>query len=819
MRQLTISDVRRRLNNLKTSSTIDSSIVEGARLNAGGSVSDIKRTIEKCVKSNSDVPFSTYLNLYESLIDHCDSTVSEVEKMGSYLNEEAATKVRTSKEVQSLIKRRLTRMKNKSPNAIFKAMQKSKMAKPGEYISKKQSAKTETAISMYESFLETLEINDECDRILENYNRVSKRFNLEILFNENTRVNGVYDTVVELCSRIDTYNMPTQVKFNTVIETAWYGFESNCIPYTKKEILEAALDYFAFKPNGLDDCKKILDVTVFYDKDDKKDIDILMEDEPEKGTPSTNTVEENVRSYCVTSPIRESEEKDKDGTNDFDRMFTEFKKKMTDDDKNAPSKLRSLVTKLYTKNVTGIITETPKFLKYIRSFFIISTAAVPIIGPVIMIIGLVADKFIALHMERQEVEKMIKCFESEIKASNDKLKTLTDTEDKDRMKKYIKALNDAKDKIEEYYHTLLTDDEVSARYDSMFNNSSEDSESSDFNLGDDDFNFDDDDFDFGEFMEASALNSMYDTANTFIESYINTQDSVITDRNMYELAYHLDDEIMNCVAEIVATYPDVFFKESFVDGIRDCVKDMRSGKIKMESTLARSIKLNSMSSALHKLSHGKEFGDIKTIYEANIYLESVTEAYGAITVLINSMSDKPNPLMEASFTNTLKMASMKLKNAFKKMTDKEKNISRSIDVGLNSLTKGVERALTTDNREAVIKGSILPSASKLIKMGIVNAGLVVIGQPILAVILTLGYIGTSAKFKAKERQMLVDEIEIELKMCQKYIDIAESKNDMKALKQLLQIQRDLERQHQRIKYKMKVELGQKYYDAKHVGDE
>ena len=207
-----------------------------------------------------------------------------------------------------------------------------------------------------------------------------------------------------------------------------------------------------------------------------------------------------------------------------------------------------------------------------------------------------------------------------------------------------------------------------------------------------------------------------------------------------------------------------------------------------------------------------------TVYEASSYFESLVEAYGALSLMINAGYDKYDPIMEASISNTLKMASMKLRNAIQKLSDKEKGISKSVDIGLNNLTKSVERALTNDNREAVIKGSILPSASKLIKLGIANAGLIAIGQPILAVIGTLGYLGTSAKFKAKERQMLIDEIEIELKMCQKYIDIAESKNDMKALKQLLMTQRDLERQHQRIKYKMKAELGQKYYDAKHVGD-
>ena len=77
-------------------------------------------------------------------------------------------------------------------------------------------------------------------------------------------------------------------------------------------------------------------------------------------------------------------------------------------------------------------------------------------------------------------------------------------------------------------------------------------------------------------------------------------------------------------------------------------------------------------------------------------------------------------------------------------------------------------------------------------------------------------LGVSSKLKAKERQMIIDEIEIELKMCEKYLEIAERKNDMKATRQLLMIQRDLQRQLQRIKYKMKVELGQKYFDSSRV---
>ena len=45
-------------------------------------------------------------------------------------------------------------------------------------------------------------------------------------------------------------------------------------------------------------------------------------------------------------------------------------------------------------------------------------------------------------------------------------------------------------------------------------------------------------------------------------------------------------------------------------------------------------------------------------------------------------------------------------------------------------------------------------------------------------------------------------------MCEKYKDIAESKNDMNALKQLMTIEKNLKRQDQRIRYRMKVDFGQ-----------
>ena len=54
--------------------------------------------------------------------------------------------------------------------------------------------------------------------------------------------------------------------------------------------------------------------------------------------------------------------------------------------------------------------------------------------------------------------------------------------------------------------------------------------------------------------------------------------------------------------------------------------------------------------------------------------------------------------------------------------------------------------------------------------------------------------------------MALDEIEIELKMCDRYIRIYEDQQDMEKLRQCEMIQRNLLRQQQRIRYKMKVDF-------------
>ena len=804
MRKAAITDIRKRLKGLQyvSESNISTSpntvFIKGAKSTAiSGRIADVKRVLESMASSRQDIPFDVCMELFNAIISR--GTLSDVQKMGSIICEDIVHKVRDAKHMQVVLKQRMSKAKSKLHN---KAPENANDAVKGTLPQPINPSITEAAISAYESMLENAIIYMNCDRIIENYNRISRRFNIDKLFYENTRVNGVQDTVVELCQKIDTYNLPEDIKFNTVIETAFYGFEHNSIEYRKSDILEATIEYYLFKKDGKDACKNILENSVFFDKDDYMgDIDIITEEEPTEDCKPED-IKTTIESFCAKP---ESKISNISESTEFQDIFNKFKEDELED--KPESKLKSLVSKLYSRNVDSIVEGTPSLLSWIRRFFILSTGLFPVIGPIIMIVGFIADRFISLGMERKEVLNMVKAFNNEIVKTQAKLASTDDKETKERLEKYIKAIEDARDKLDQYHNDLITDEEMDKKYEDLELPSAKDKDNEfgfDFNM--------DDDFDF--FEESTTLEKLVESVSELVE-LVNKQ--YIDKYDMKMLSSKLTDEDITSVAAIANEYPNVFHKKEFKEGIDLALKTIRGDRMLFESNYDKVMTISALQSAKAKLNEFTEPSEkVMTIYEALDYVENIKEAYEAINLII--ANSNTSTLLEVSISNRLKMASMKLRNTFQKLKDKDRQLSKSVDLSLNNFKKGVERSLTNDNRESIIKGSILPSASKLIKLAIANAGLYFLMGPVAAVIGTLGYLGASAKFKAKERQMLTDEIEIELKMCRKYIEIAEQKNDMKALKQLLMIERDLSRQHQRIKYKMKAELGQKYYDAKSSED-
>ena len=137
-----------------------------------------------------------------------------------------------------------------------------------------------------------------------------------------------------------------------------------------------------------------------------------------------------------------------------------------------------------------------------------------------------------------------------------------------------------------------------------------------------------------------------------------------------------------------------------------------------------------------------------------------------------------------------------------KLKDKEKEWSKSIDAKAEKTRQDVTHAFVNRNREAVIKGSIIPNASTCIKLGIAAAGVGMI-NPALSAIGILGYLGISKMATAKERKYILSEIEVELRLVEKKIQLAERNDDTKALGELYRIEKRLKNEQARIKYHMK----------------
>ena len=285
MRQVTITDVHTRLRGLSsTQSNRNYVLAESAQsIIQSRNVNSVKSFIEKCAGLKDQIPMQVYCDLFESIIPI--GTKSDICNIGNYIAENMIHKVRSAEEYAPVFKSRMTRWKNKLKSPIDVEDFSINIPIPTTPSAPKDDIPEENIQAATEAFskmLDKCEIYAECDRLLNNYNTISKRFNLDKVFIENGR-RSVSEIVVDLCEKVDTYSITNDIKFCTVIETAWYGFENYNIPYEKSDILESAINYFLFKPDGLTACRNILETTLFFDKEkDMKNIDILMEEEPEE---------------------------------------------------------------------------------------------------------------------------------------------------------------------------------------------------------------------------------------------------------------------------------------------------------------------------------------------------------------------------------------------------------------------------------------------------------------------------------------------------------------------------------------------------------
>lgn len=818
---ITIDDVKRRskaLSELREWQYGDSGIFNFKCLNAIKS-KNINQLIE-CIEYINNNNFSV-----NSLLE-CFDTLSEVAKpyqitRAANIIKEAEVKVRDAAALNNLLKQRLGRATHKNAtkignkfdnvfdavgNSMAELKQKLQVSPPS--IPGTGGGSSPAAEATIEGYINLIDESNKlicCDRILENYGSISKRFNIDKLLIENSEINDIKDSINELCRLIETYDMSDKIKLNTVIESAWYGFHSNHIDFDIEDILEVATDYFLLKDNGRYICKSIIEDNVVINQNDKKHkVIYITKEDPVEEEEIKESVEDALYSYVlnneseypsikeINKPIQESQ--------DFQEIFNNFRK--NSEGKDVISRLNSLVKTLYSNGVDNIIEGTPGLLSYIRRIAILGTAA---IHPIVMIVTLIADCFISIHMERQETEQMIQAFKQEKKIATTKMESSEVPEEKERLKEYIKALNKAIGDIETCQYTLLTDKEIDDKYS---NYDDEENDYSNEDLSDEDIekiinSFSDDDFDFDmDFNEnARLLSVLANLCEEFdnTKKYMNNID--IDNRKMMSI---MSDEDMKNMATFSTMYPGCIDSDTLYTSISQYYDDIQRDGIKFESLVKKFHAINGCKDSIKIMNENMGYNIIHLLpIKENCY-NLYCEIQGLKSIIeFNECIDNKNYLLEVSFTNKLKLAQEKLRKSIVNLSDKEKEASKAIDLSMRDLTRGIEKSLTNTNREAVINGSIIPSASKIIKLAIVSGGLALI-NPALSVISVLGYFACSKFLQNRERQRIIDEIEVELKVCEKYIEVAEQSNQLSKLKELYSIKRQLERQKQRIKYHMHV---------------
>ena len=173
--------------------------------------------------------------------------------------------------------------------------------------------------------------------------------------------------------------------------------------------------------------------------------------------------------------------------------------------------------------------------------------------------------------------------------------------------------------------------------------------------------------------------------------------------------------------------------------------------------------------------------------------------------------------MEMSFLDTVKSIGVKLDKKLTELSDNEKMASRTFDAAVKNLTSAVTKDTEDNAREEVIADKFIPKASTIIKLAI-TTGVLYMVAPTLSVIGLFGWWVTRRQASADERRKLMDELDIEINMCNRYLKDAEEKNQLEKIRNLMKIKQKLVREKEKLGYTMVVKHGEAISKSKDEDD-
>ena len=507
--------------------------------------------------------------------------------------------------------------------------------------------------------------------------------------------------------------------------------------------------------NKLED-QEFIDIMNSLMNDDDDDLFITAESISDMIHLKNDIFDDDYHEVDIVQSLFESE--DFADSDDIKEILNKFEA----DQEKSIGRFKNCLLKIYRKSPKNIIDETPHILRLIRVVFILGTFTIPVIGPALSLILAFVDHLLSSKINDKQTKELITALEYERKLAKEKLDK--NKGDKSDLEKYIKCLDRCIEKCDEYRDSI-TSNEIEGR----------DKYTSD---DDDDFDFDFDDFKFesAKLVYKTTMLNMIMEAHNDDKFYKN-----ITSNIPHEIAKSGEDlyDYMNILKEFGINVGEVKYlikKDNDVSVTESTYLTTTTDRILRIPSISEFITEDQ--SLVRQFTAYKALLDIEKIYEEGV-------------------------INEAFSMNTLKLIIQNFKKKIKDLSTKEKAMWQTLDANMSGFMRAVEKSLTSNRREAIIKGSIIPSFSKCLKTAIVVGGVTFV-NPIAGLITAMGMYGSSKYLNRRERQLIYDEIDTELKVVEKELQMAENDQDMKKYRFLLQYQKKLARERQRIKYGLKV---------------
>ena len=677
-----------------------------------------------------------------------------------------------------------------------------------------ETPQDQAANEAYESFINVVRNNQQCDRVLENHEKLCKRFNFDKIVRECPRnEDGYYDCVMELCALIDSYDIAYGAKYGIALENIMYLMNKNCVPVPNSLIAEAVTDYFLLSyetdDDMIHDMKYIIENAKFFEEDDFELVGYLFEsDEPEQ---EITTTEEAIDALLEFNKVPHKIYKDKNGkiikptTQKFEIKGTKKEKDTIKDDirrfKMSHDKsvqgLKKCVYRIFQNSPENIVKGLPDIFAVLRGAALLGMFAM---GPFIGIFGMMVTAFLKMDISRKQMREVIAEYDKEIARYQKKVNTTKNEKYKKHYEEILKKLKKDRDALDSHEDTLYTEKENEKRSDERFSKRSAAEDDGSFEK---DFDFD---FNFDEMAK------YFEDQSILLESMSwSTRELMNTIRSSID---KIDDDNVTVLSEAVFVLDDIFDIPEYKH-----ILEQERARLRQLDGLAKYRKIDAINLAIQEASKYKSKKDDEDCINEDIDLMSTFEraklTHDTVDDVLEFLSINRKPVNEGGISTDVKLAADKLHRTATKLKDKDYEISKNIDVTMGHFQQAAERAMTNNNREAIIKGSLIPSASKCIKAALVTGAAWMV-SPAIAIVGALGAIGISKHLQKKERQLILDDIEIELKMCEKYMRMAEDKNDLKAVRNIMQTQRALERQRQRLIYNMKVNWNEDINAPSHV---